>query len=233
MPPFIPPPGYTRIRIAAGFDELVSLPLRGDCNAICWPRRLAGDFDEIVRLLAPSDDITAVDPERLVELPASAAGRAAIETLLADQERLRARGHSPQLECVRAYARDSGPVPTDVHSFHVDRADVPTDTFLCTYTGPASQGLRNDQARRLVDDPTVRARLLAQFGGDDGPAFAAHLAENSFDLHYAPMPGATPFEFGIGNLWRLAVQHPASSVPACIHRAPDQRPGQLRLLLIS
>lgn len=36
----------------------------------------------------------------------------------------------------------------------------------------------------------------------------AWLHENCYDLHYEPTPGAQPFSFGVGNLWRIAVQYP-------------------------
>lgn len=234
MAPFVPPAGYARITVVASFDALVATPFTNGCNAVCWARNLPGDFAEIVRLLAPGPGITPLDPVELLPLPVSAAGRSALETLLEDQRLLRSRGHAPVLECVRGYERDDGPVPTDVYSFHVDRADVPTDTYLCTYFGAPSEGLRDDDAVRCVDVPALRAQLLAQFGGADGPAFASHLTQCSFDLHYRPRPGAQPFSFGLGNLWRLAVQHPESRVPACIHRAPSATEGlPPRLLLIS
>ena len=61
-----------------------------------------------------------------------------------------------------------------------------------------------------------------------------YLNENFFDLHYAPLPQARPFSFGLGHLWRIATEHPGSPVPPCIHRAPATLPGQPpRLLLIS
>jgi hypothetical protein len=45
---------------------------------------------------------------------------------------------------------------------------------------------------------------------------------------------AQPFSFGLGNLWRIAVDYPGNPVPPCIHRAPTTRPEQrARLLLIS
>jgi hypothetical protein len=234
MAAFSPPPDYPRITVVGSFEELVAVPFRGTCNAVCWQRDLAGDFDEVVRRLTPSADLATIEPDRLRALPVSAAGRTAVDTLVADLQRLRAIGHEPLLECVRAYERDPGPLPTDVYSFHVDRADAPTDTYLCTYAGSASEGLRNDQARRCVDVPAVRTQLLAQFGDTDDAAFAAFLAENSFDLHYTPLPGAQPFDFGRGNLWRIAVQHRDSLVPACIHRAPaNLSEPSPRLLLIS
>jgi hypothetical protein len=46
---------------------------------------------------------------------------------------------------------ESGAVPTDVYSFHADSATVETDTYLCSYTEAASEGLRNEEAQRYVD----------------------------------------------------------------------------------
>ena len=221
--------------MVTSFEALIATPFRDGVNAVCWPRDLRGDFNQVVRQLATADDITSIDEARLTSLEVDPAGREAGASLLDDLRRLRAIGHEPTLDCVRRYPRDhDGPVATDVHSFHVDSATAPTDTFLCSYTGASSEGLRNDEARRRVDAPATRARLLERFGGLEGDAFAAWLGENSFDLHYEPLPSARPFSFGLGNLWRIAVQYPGGPVPACIHRAPEDAPGQPpRLLLIS
>jgi hypothetical protein len=116
----------------------------------------------------------------------------------------------------------------------VDSATTEADTWLCTYHGPASEGLRNDEAQRRVDIPETRSELLKCFGGEDGDAFLEYLNDNYYDLHYVPVPQARPFSFGLANLWRIATEYPGSPVPPCIHRAPDPIPGQLpRLLLIS
>jgi hypothetical protein len=229
------PPDDPGLRVVTSFEALIATPFRDGVNAACWARNLLGDFDEVVRLLATDDEITSTDEEQLRSLEVSPAGREAVASLLDDLRRLRAIGHEPALECVRRYRRDNdGPLATDVHSFHVDSATAPTDTFLCTYTGASSEGLRNDQARLWVDSPLTRARLLEHFGGEEGDAFTAWLGENSFDLHYEPLPSAQPFSFGLGNLWRIAVQYPGCPAPACIHRAPEDSPGQPpRLLLIS
>ena len=177
----------------------------------------------------------APDDARLRALRVSPAGRVAIGVLLEDQRQLRAHDLDPVLNCIAGYPRDEdpGPVPTDVFSFHVDSAPVPADTWLCTYHGPPSEGLRNDEAQRRVDVPATRAELLRLFGGEDNDAFRGHLAENCYDLHYAPLPEARPFSFGVGNLWRIACDYPGSPVPPCLHRAPATQPGQQRLLLIS
>jgi hypothetical protein len=108
------------------------------------------------------------------------------------------------------------------------------DTWLCTYHGAPSEGLRNDEAQRWVDLPETRAALLKEFGGADDGKFLDYLEENCYDLHYAPAAGARPFSFGLGSLWRIAVDYPGSAVPPCIHRAPQTQPGDPpRLLLIS
>jgi len=230
------PCDYPRIRKVRSFEELASTPLSDGINALCWERSLAGNFGEVVALLGDGDGIVAVDEARLAGLRTAAAGQGAIDVLLEDLRRLRDRGLAPELNCIHRYTRDEGPGPvsTDVFSFHVDRAPFETDTWLCTYHGPPSQGLRNDQARRRVDLPEVRARLLERFGGREGPGFDEYLEANCWDLHYSPVDGARPFSFGVGHLWRIATEWPGSPVPPCIHRAPDALPGQPpRLLLIS
>ena len=235
MTPFIPPPGYTRIKVVNSFQELVATPFGDGVNALCWPRQLPGDFGEVVERLGVGEGILTLDDARLASLPVSAAGRVAIDLLLEDQRLLREHDRVPVLNCIHSYPRDeaSEPVPTDVFSFHADSAPVEADTWLCTYHGPASEGLRNDEAQRRVDIPETRAALLKIFGGEDNADFREYLNDNCYDLHYAALAQARPFSFGLGHLWRIAVDHPGSPVPPCIHRAPETLPGQPpRLLLI-
>lgn len=234
--PFQIPAGYARIKIVRSFDELVATPFGGGVNALCWERTLAGDFGEVVEQLVAADDISTLDEARLQALALSPAGRQAVDTLLADQRRLRALGLSPVLDCIQRYPRDDdgAVVPTDVYSFHADRATVETDTYLCSYTEAASEGLRNDEARRCVDEPEIRAELWRRYGGAENEGFAEYLQEHCYDLHYLPVASARPFSFGLGNLWRIAVEYPGSPVPPCVHRAPATLPGRPpRLLLIS
>ncbi len=236
-PPFTPPPGYARVKVVDSFDELVATPFGGGVNALCWRRTLTGNFAEVVeRLAAGEDDIVTLDDATLQALPLSTAGRVAVATLLEDQQRLRALGLSPVLDCIHRYPRDEEgkAVPTDVHSFHADSATVATDTYLCSYAEAASEGLRNEEAQRCVDLPEIRAELLKRFGGQDDDGFLEYLKEHCYDLHYVPIPQARPFSFGLGHLWRIAVDYPGSPVPPCVHRAPDTLPGRPpRLLLIS
>lgn len=223
------------IRRVTSFQELVAAPFAAGVNALCWPRTLPGDFSEIVRLLGGGEDIMVLDEARLLALPVNGAGRVAVEFMLADLRLLHGRELGPVLNRIHAYPRDEqpGPVATHVFSFHVDSAPVEADTWLCTYHGPASEGLRNEDAVRRVDIPATRAELLKEFGGADDAAFRGFLAEHCYDLHHAPVAGARPYSFGRGNLWRIATEWPGSPVPPCIHRAPETAPGEARLLLIS
>ncbi len=232
---FALPMDYPRVKKVGSFEELVGTRFENGVNALCWQRTLAGDFGEVVERLAVGEGITSLDDETLEALELSSAGRAAVEILMEDQRLLRAHELDPVLDCINGYlhVENPGPVPTDVCSFHVDSATVEADTYLCTYYGASSEGLRNEEAVRRVDVPETRAELLRLYGGPDDEGFIEHLRENCFDLHYAPLPQAKPFAFGLGNLWRIATQHPGCSVPPCIHRAPPPRPGQKRLLLIS
>ncbi|MDP3070805.1 MAG: hypothetical protein Q8N18_10975 [Opitutaceae bacterium] len=232
----LPLSAYPCIRTVDSFAALLATPLADGVNALCWPRPLPAGFAEIVAQLGAGEGLVALDAARLRALPVSAAASPAIALLLADLERLRALDLDPVLNLIHGYPRDDspGPVVTDVFSFHVDSAPVPADTWLCTYHGPPSEGLPHDEARRRVDDPAIRAELLRAYGGPDDAAFCEHLHENCYDLHYAPQPGARPWSFGVGHLWRIATEYPGSPVPPCVHRAPTPPPGAPpRLLLIS
>lgn len=230
------PTDYPRLKVVTSFEELIATPFADGVNALCWQRTLSGDFDEVVAHLAVSDGMASLDDEYLRRLPLSTAGQAAVEVLIADQERLRAHGLDPLLDCIHGYPRDEQPsvVPLDVYSFHADSATVATDTWLCSYTESSSEGLRHEEAQRCIDLPATRAELRKLYGGADDVGFADFLHEHCFDLHYEPTPGARPFSFGLGNLWRIAVEYPGSPVPPCVHRAPANLPGRPpRLLLIS
>lgn len=211
-----------RRAIVESFAELVARPLRDGINALCWPRALAGDFDEVARATAPDDGVVVVDADVLRDVTLSAAGRIAADALLDDVRALEALGRDPVLNCIRRYPRDERglPIATDVLSFHADRAPIEVDTWLCTYAGAPSEGLDNDDARRRIDDPATRARLLHAYGGADDAGFAAFVEEGSFDLHHAAIDGAVPFSFGLHHLWRIAVAWPGCPVLPCLHRAP-------------
>jgi len=217
----------------SNFKDLVSTPFSGDMNAICWNRTLTGDFAEIVNKVALNENIAELDETTLRELTLSEAGKLAREILLDDWKLLKDHGASPSLNVIRCYERDDACpfFPTDVYSFHVDRSPVPTDTFLCTYYGEPSELVPNAQAQQKVLVPDIRAELKKIYRGAP-EEFDSFLEEHFFDLHYLANPAAQPVSLGTGNLWRLAVDHPGSKVPPCIHRAPREKTGQHRLLMI-
>jgi hypothetical protein len=223
----------SQIGIVSTFSELVNTNFKGENNALCWHRNLEGDFKEIVAQLQLKDTITVVNPQDLLALQLSEKGNIAREIILNDFRLLTDFGASPTLNLLKCYERDDefDFISTDVYSYHVDRSPVPTDTFLCTYHGAASDIIANDQAEQKVLIPEIRKKLTALH---DGPAeeFENFLEENYFDLHYQAQPQVTPINLGVGHLWRLAVDHPKQKVLPCIHRAPIENEGEYRLLLI-
>jgi len=200
---------------------------------MCWSRVLVGDFAEIAQKLKQFEDINVIDEEELMALSLSDKGILARDIILNDLQLLRDYGAAPTLNLLKCYERDKeNPVfPTDVYSFHVDRSPIATDTFLCTYYGAVSDIVPNNQAVKKILVPELRKILRNLFSGTDND-FDSFLIENFYDLHYQALPNANIVNLGIGNLWRLAVDHPESKVLPCIHRAPKEKEGESRLLLI-
>ncbi len=226
-------PSLNQIHWVTNFQDLVSMSFVGEINALCWARKLTGDFAEIVNKVKLNGNIAVLEQEQLLALELSEQGQLAREILLNDFALLTAHGASPTLNLINYYERDDAYpfFPTDVYSFHVDRSPVPTDTFLCTYYGQPSEILPNIQAEQKVLLPEIRDALKKLYGGtEDG--FETFLTEHFFDLHYQPKPGSPLINLGIGNLWKLAVDHPQSKVLPCIHRAPKEKTGETRLLMI-
>ena len=217
----------------ATFSELVNTDFVGETNALCWYRNLEGDFEEVVNQLQLKKNITEVSADDLLALQLSEKGNKAREIILNDLQLLADFGASPSLNLLKCYERDEELdfISTDVYSYHVDRSPIATDTFLCTYHGAASDIVPNGQAEQKVLIPEIRTKLATLH---NGPAeeFEDFLKENYFDLHYQSQPQAVPVNLGLGHLWRLAVDHPQQQVPPCIHRAPTEKEGEYRLLLI-
>ena len=222
-----------QIQLVTTFQELVDTSFGGNINALCWQRILEGDFFEIIEKIKPTENITSIEPDELLALELSEQGNLARQTILADWDLLKVHGAQPSFNLIKYYDRDDTHplIPTDVYSFHVDRSPVPTDTFLCTYIGEPSAILPNAQAIQKIQIPEIRNQLRNEFDGTD-KAFETYLSEHFFDLHYQPKPNAQTINLGIGNLWRLAVDHPESKVQPCVHRAPKEKIGEYRLLLI-
>lgn len=222
-------------RLSPALRSLRAVLSQGGVNAFCWPRLLAGDFAEVVAKLESQEGVLALDESLLRGLALSPEGARAVEAMLADFHSLQQCKRDPVINLIDGYPRDEepGPVATDVFSYHADSAPVEADTWLCTYYGAPSEGLRNEDAIRKIEIPATRAELLELFGGADGEEFREFLQDCCFDLHYAPVGEAAPFSFGVGNLWRIAVDWPGSEVPPCVHRAPHTQPSDpLRLMLI-
>ena len=222
-----------QIGIVSTFSELIQTDFVGERNALCWYRNLEGDFKEIVNKLQLKENITVVEPKDLLALQLSEQGIIAREIILNDLQALTDFGAAPVLNLLKCYERDDefNFISTDVYSYHVDRSPIATDTYLCTFHGAASEIIANAQAEQKIRIPEIREQLKALHNGPS-EEFENFLKENYFDLHYQAQPHAVPINLGVGHLWRLAVDHPTQQVPPCIHRAPIEKDGEYRLLLI-
>lgn len=225
--------GSHQIGVVTTFSELVNTAFEGSMNAICWDRKLDGDFKEIVSKLQLRENVTEVSIEDLLVLQLTEEGNTAREIIVNDLQLLTDFGALPTLNLLKYYDRDDELdfISTDVYSYHVDRSPVGTNTFLCTYYGAASDILPNDQAVQKILIPEIREKLKALHNGPE-EEFESFLEEYFFDLHYQPKPDAEPVNLGQGHLWRIAVDHPDQKVLPCVHRAPVENDGEYRLLLI-
>ena len=156
-----------QISVVSSFATLVNSNFHGNMNAICWHRNLLGDFKEIVSKLDLIENITEISIEDLSALQLSEQGHIARETILNDIQLLSDFGASPSLNLLKNYERDDefDFISTDVYSFHVDRAPIETNTFLCTYYGPASDILPNDQVEQKIGIPSIREKLKEIYEG--------------------------------------------------------------------
>ena len=215
------------------FKALLATEFKDEKNAIAWKRTLKGDFSEIISKIKVTENITSISKEQLRKLKLSAQGQIARETLINDLDTLTSFGALPTLNIIKNYEKDTAfPFfPTDVYSFHVDKSPIATDTFLCTYSGEPSEIIANSEATQKILIPEV-VDGLKKLHDNTEEAFEDFLSAFFFDLHYQPKPNATITNLGIGNLWKLAIKHPESNVLPCIHRAPIEKEGESRLLLI-
>lgn len=215
------------------FQDFITATFEGEKNAICWQRTLSGDFEEIVHKVHFEENMITLEEADLMNLELSDEGQLARETLLNDLRLFQEMGASPVLNVIKHYETDDEIpfFPTDVYSYHIDRADLPSDTILCTYYGDSSEIIPNAQAIQKIQLPEIRQKLRELHQGSTAE-FEDFLKEHFFDLHYQAHPDATPISLGIGNVWRLAIDHPTQVVHPCIHRAPRETSGKRRLLLI-
>ena len=223
----------SQVEFVTNFQELIAKNFNGETNAIGLKRKLRGDFSELVNQIKFKENILELKENDLLKLELSKEGQIARSIILNDIVLLKELGASPVLNLIKNYERDDALpfFPTDVYSFHVDRSPIPTDTFLCTYYGESSDIIPNSQAIQKILIPEIRNELKQIYSGTEDE-FDSFLSEFFFDLHYQVKPKSSPYNLGVGNLWKLAVDYPRSIVSPCIHRAPKEVSGRKRLLLI-
>ncbi len=222
-----------QIKSVNNFQELVSAHFNGNTNVLIWTRQLIGDFSEIVHKIEVEENMVELHTDELIKLELSEQGQLARKILLSDMNALETHGAAPTLNLIKCYERDdSYPIfPTDVYSWHVDRSPIPADTILCTYYGATSEILPNAHGIQKVLIPEMRDELKKLYQGAEED-FELFLSEHFFDLHYHAQSELQLIKLGLGHMCRLAIDHPGSKVLPCVHRAPIEKNGQVRLMII-
>ena len=73
-----------QIHCVTNFQDLVCTPFHGKINAMCWTRKLIGDFSEIAGKVKLNGNIAVIDEDEIDELQLSEQGQLAREILLND-----------------------------------------------------------------------------------------------------------------------------------------------------
>ena len=222
------PQTNTIIQNVSSFEKLMAAPFQGQINAISWIRKLEGDFEEIINALECDENRSTVHPQKLMQLQLTEQGQLAPAIILNDLKMLEEQRAAPTLNVIHNYERDENYpfFPTDVYSFHVDRSPLPTSTILCTCFSASSDLIPNEEVTQKIKIPANCAELLKFYDGEEGQGFEDFLTEYFFDLHYQPIPNAQTRSLSIGHIWKLAINHPESTVLPRIHRAPIENKGE-------
>ena len=96
----------------SSFQELVSTPFYGEVNALCWERKLEGDFSEITEKILTTGNITELSEQSLIGLSLTEQGNLAREKVLEDLRILKKHGAAPVLNIIH---------PMTIHVFKFSR----------------------------------------------------------------------------------------------------------------
>lgn len=119
--------------------------------------------------------------------------------------------------------------------FHFDGGNVEIGRVLIPYTAPTTEGIAPEDCIRFVDIPKFQQDLIGRYGQDKvDPAELAALYKQGIAEIRLPLPGAVPYSFSAGDVFRHAVQENMAGVTPHLHRAPPMPKGaKPRLLLVA
>lgn len=204
----------SRVKVVASLSDMFNRAFGGaeEVNCIVHPRKLSGDFNALARRLSAP---LKLEKKPFVELSTDAfalharslrgAEKKAAKAILADMKRMDEQNLNPVLRVIGEGDYREQSAFDRVHDFHADGVTkVGGYKVLCCYTSPVTEGLRLEDA------------------------------EFQEDGYYKMKPGAKPFSFRPGSIWRHAVIGTGEGILPFIHRAPhvsEQR--QPRLILMA
>ena len=218
----------------------------GKTNVILHRRKLRGDFNALAAHLAGNKKVTidrSLRREDVVKAEKELKGKAkkAAQEILADIDMLAREGyHSTKLRLIgdEGYRMDHGydlKKGSGVSLFHFDGGQPLKGRVLTAYAGATTQGIAPEDCIRFVDIPKFQQDLIGRFGQDhvDPKELAALMKRSIADIRL-PKPGAIPYAFSVGDIFRHAVRDNKAGVTPHLHRAPPMTTGaKPRLLLVA
>lgn len=212
------PPAHESIVIETSMERFYAHRRKPHEMIILHPRTISGPFNALARHLLerhPCYGVAKAHDEMLQTLYSCEALEAmsgipdalddAMGLIVSDMnEMARQTGVQPFLRVIAP-----GGYAVGTYVYHEDTpkhlsALGACERLVCCYNGPTTEGLLEEDAS------------FVSCGGD-GPEYMA-------------MPGAAPFRFGIGNIWRHACM--GGEAPAFIHRAVDIPAGHPPRLMV-
>jgi hypothetical protein len=143
------PADYDRITVVGDLCSLLSEDFGTRGNVVLYPRRLAGDFDALARVMAAyfnlgKDEIFIKykENEKLLAFRDVLENEnllRCLDIILADMEFIQSTGARTTLRLLRGYSEASG-----THEFHVDGLNQNFDRMFTCYNDPVTEYVRND-----------------------------------------------------------------------------------------
>lgn len=195
------------VKVVSDLASVLTEPFGERANVVLCRRHISGDFNALAkrysaRFLEKASE--TISPSLLSSLKVTPDEKLAARAILQDMAEIRRAGFDQELRLIQPQGYRKSIM---VHRPHVDYGALSGRVLAC-YSGVGTEGY-------VPDDCTVNIRNILE--QDQGVSIK---------------PGARPFRFSLGDIWRQAVVG-SPAVQPFVHYAPvDQKAGP-RLLLVA